>query len=186
MSYVEVLDTDIDSPRLFEDFMSVLRNHELLEHQQISITSINGNNDWLCSVGKIRDLQYPERFYSKINDAFKGTYVEELISRYPQYYRWRAMRLQGRSTYSVHADNEGYLHNYRVHIPVFTTEKCFLCFFDKLPESGKSSVVHYEHLPIGQSYKVNTTNLHTAVNYGIDNRYHIVGVRYENSDNGTQ
>jgi len=94
MSYVEVLDTDIDSPRLFEDFMSVLRNHELLEHQQISITSINGNNDWLCSVGKIRDLQYPERFYSKINDAFKGTYVEELISRYPQYYRWRAMRLQ--------------------------------------------------------------------------------------------
>ena len=37
----------------------------------------------------------------------------------------------------------------------------------------------------GKSYFVNTSGFHTAVNYGDDNRYHIVGVRYENSTDRT-
>ena len=33
----------------------------------------------------------------------------------------------------------------------------------------------------GEGYFVNTSGFHTAVNYGDDHRYHIVGVRYESS-----
>ena len=50
-----------------------------------------------------------------------------------------------------------------------------------MPLNTKETGVKHYHLEEGKSYFVNTSGFHTAVNYGDDNRYHIVGVRYENS-----
>ena len=64
MGLVEIADNDIDSHILWQDMYSVLVAHDLLDRNQVSLTSISGNNDWDCSVGKMKDLEYPERYYS--------------------------------------------------------------------------------------------------------------------------
>jgi hypothetical protein len=180
MSYIELIDSDIDEARLWYEFRTVLTDNELYDYNQISITSIDGSNDWFGSVGKIAKLKHPERYYSKLNKAFIGTYVEEILARYPQYYRWRAMKLLPKTTYTVHADHNFQKTNIRLHIPVKTNNKCFQQFFNGRPISGESVIIQHEHLNAGCSYKVDTTNLHSAVNYGDEFRWHIVGVRYEN------
>ena len=65
--------------------------------------------------------------------------------------------------------------------PVKTNERAFLAFYLQVPLNKKETGVKHYHLEEGKSYFVNTSGFHTAVNYGDDNRYHIVGVRYENS-----
>lgn len=184
MNYVTLVDTDIDTELLSDEIMAVIKDYELENDSQISVTSISGDDDWFCSVGKIWNLSQPERFYSKLNKSFKGGYVEELLSRYKKYYRWRLMKLEPRHTYSVHADGDGKQSNIRLHIPIITNHHSYLCFFNERVRPGKDIKVRYEQLEAGNSYEVNTTRLHTAVNYGVTDRYHLVGVRYESSDNG--
>ena len=180
MTYIELIDSDIDHDRLWHEFCTVLNDHGLYDTQQISITSILGDDNWAESIGKIAKLKHPERLYRTLNKSFVGTYIEEIINRFPQYYRWRAMKLLPKTTYTVHADHNFQKTNIRLHIPVKTNEKCFQQFFEGRPTSGECVTIYHEHLNVGCSYKVNTTNLHSAVNYGNDFRWHIVGVRYEN------
>lgn len=177
---VTLVHTDIDADRLKQEIFDLIGQYQLHEQNQISITSISGNNDWLCSTGRLVDLPNPERYYGTVNCALKGTYIEQCTQRYSNYYRWRILRLRSRSTYSVHTDNlNAHTLNMRLHIPVVTNPDCYMCFFEKHLESGTSQQVKFEHLAAGNSYDTNTTGLHTAVNYGQDDRYHIVGVRYE-------
>lgn len=183
MEYIELVDTDINAERLKREVFELLSEYELFEQQQVSLTSISGDNDWWSSVGKIHALKNPERFYSTINRGLHGTYIEELINRYPKYYRWRLLRLLPRETYTVHADSNNQLLNYRLHIPVVTNPQAFLAFCSSVPKHKTNATFYFEHLEAGNSYMVNTTNYHTAVNYGGETRYHMVGVRYENSNN---
>lgn len=184
MDYIKLIHTDIDHELLLNEVNQLLDTHNLWEQQQVSLTSIAGNNDWNCTVGKIHLLDKPERYYSTVNSGISGTYIEQLINRYSDYYRWRLLRLDARKCYSIHSDrNAGDKLNVRLHIPVITNPDSFLCFFQQLPESGKNATVWYEHLSAGNSYKVNTTGLHTAINHGLEDRYHLVGVKYENSNN---
>lgn len=185
MNYVTLVDNNIDAELLRIQVFQFLNRHQLLNKQQVSLTSITGEDDWDSAVGKIANLPKPERMYSTVMRSLKGTYIEECIQHYSEYYRWRLLKLEGHQTYSVHYDGDGVKENYRLHIPVVTNPDSFLCFFDKKPATGQQSLIHYEHMKPGNSYRVNTTNYHTAVNYGITDRYHIVGVRYENSNNRT-
>lgn len=183
MQYVQLVDADIDVERLKSDVFNLLNDHHLSDKQQVSLTSITGDDDWQCSVGKIHLLNKPERFYSTVNKSLHGSYIEELIKRYPSYYRWRLLRLLPRETYTVHADSNNSAFNYRLHIPVVTNSQAFLSFCDAIPADKSNTMFYFEHLQAGHSYMVNTTNYHTAVNYGGETRYHMVGVRYENSNN---
>lgn len=184
---VQQIDDDIDSPRLAKEVLDLYEKNNFGQAQQISLTSVSGNDDWFCSVGRIKECKYPEEFYSTINKSLIGTYIHECISRYSDYYRWRILLLLSNNTYSIHTDalfpNK---QNFRLHIPVVTNHESFLCFYDKFPVSGETANVHYAHLRCGNSYKVNTTGLHTAVNHGKTHRVHLVGVKYENRDNRTQ
>jgi hypothetical protein len=186
MEYIRTVDTDIDHEKLLSQVESLLNDHSLWDYPQVSLTSISGNDDWQCSVGKLHKLEYPERFYSTINKSIKGTYIHGLIGRYQKFYRWRLLKLTGRSCYSIHSDrNAGNQSNIRLHIPVSTNPNAYLCFYPELPVAGQDSTVRYEHLLAGNSYEVNTTGLHTAINHGTEHRYHIVGVKYEDSNNRT-
>ncbi len=185
MGLVEIADNDIDSHILWQDMYSVLVAHDLLDRNQVSLTSISGNNDWDCSVGKMKDLEYPERYYSTINDALKGTNIEKLLQKYPQFYRWRLLKISPKQTYSVHMDSLDQKSNIRLHVPIKTNERAFLAFYLQVPTHQKSVNVEHFHLEEGKSYFVNTSGFHTAVNYGDEHRYHIVGVRYENSTDRT-
>lgn len=184
MEYIKTVHTDIDHHALHSEIKEFLGTHGLWNHQQVSLTSISGDNDWECSVGKIHMLKYPERYYSTINKSIENTYIAELINRYPDYYRWRLLRIDARSCYSIHSDrNAGDKLNVRLHIPVNTNPDSFMCFYPEYPVPGKDMMVRYEHMPAGSTYKVNTTGLHTAINHGLEYRYHIVGVKYEDSNN---
>jgi len=183
MTFVTLQDTDINEQILEDHLLDILKSKNLLSAPQVSITSVSGNDDWFCSVGKIHNLKSPERYFSTVNESFKGTYIEDLIQRYPEYYRWRIMRLEPRHTYTIHQDSVADKTNLRLHIPVVTNPGAYLCFFKEMPSTGKDLTIRYEHLDVGNSYVVNTTGLHTAVNYGTQARYHIVGVRYEDSNN---
>ena len=55
-----------------KDIDKFLTELDLWHHDQISLTSHTGKDDWQCSVGKIFDLEYPEHIYSKINKYFKN------------------------------------------------------------------------------------------------------------------
>ena len=184
MGLVEVVDTDIDVDRLREAVSAIMIRFDLTSLSQISLTSLTGDNDWHSANGRISNLKYPERYFRSINEGIKGTYIEECIKRYRDFYRWRILRLSPKQSYSIHSDGDGVNNNIRLHIPIITNDLAFLAFYDQLPNHKQTSKVYYEHLPVGASYRVNTTNLHTAVNYGNADRYHLVGVKYENSNNG--
>ena len=183
MEYVQLSDSDIDSNQLSLEVFKLLTDHKLSALSQVSLTSISGDDDWQCSVGKIHSLDKPERFYSTINKSLSGSYIENLIQRYSIYYRWRLLRLLPRETYTVHADSNNLAANFRLHIPVITNDQAFMSFCTAQPVHKKDVMFYFEHLEVGNSYIVNTSDFHTAVNYGKEPRYHIVGVRYENSNN---
>jgi hypothetical protein len=178
--FLEVVDTDIDYELLHHDLAQLLRDHDLSHHDQISLTSIDGQDDWLCSVGRISELARPEKYYGVLNRSLQNTSIETLLNRYPEYYRWRLLRLRSKTTYSIHCDSPNpNIKNYRLHVPVVTNSRSFLMFYPEFPRSGHSYDIRFEHLELGNSYRVDTTGLHTAINHGDTDRYHIVGVRYE-------
>jgi hypothetical protein len=145
---------------------------------QLSITSVSGDDDWDCSVGKIHRLAHPERFYSKLNKRLKGTAFETVVDAYPQYYRWRLMLLPGNTNYSIHSDSsDPNKLNKRIHIPIVTNPGCYMIFF------GTDQTKHLYHMEAGSVYEADTTGMHSAINFGNTNRYHLVGVRYENRNN---
>ncbi len=181
--YVNELHNDIDSNALEQEVYTLISDHSLQDQDQISLTSIDGNNDWQSSTGKMINLNHPERYFSEVNKSLNGTLIEKYINRYQNFYRWRLMKLVPNRTYSIHQDGFTTKSNIRLHIPIVTNDKCFLCFYDSEPEHGTSSLVKHYNLKCGNSYEVDTTKHHTAVNYGSLDRYHIVGVRYENSNN---
>lgn len=179
---IEQLDSGFNADWIYQELMSIVLAYNLMSEPQISVQSILGDNDFLCSTGKIHNLKHPERYYKEINKAFKNTYTEFVLSRYPEYYRWRFLRLKYKESYTVHTDAGDKADNWRIHIPVRTNPDAFFCHYSKLPEDGKTANVRFYHLEAGNSYLINTTKYHSAVNYGQDDRWHLVGLRYTKSD----
>lgn len=181
------LDNNIDADLLREDVFKVIG--DLLDvaspHTQLSVFNLEGDDDLFCGLGKALDLEKQETQYCKLNCLFTGTYVEECVSKYPEYYRWRLMALKPHTCYSVHrdgikrvgSDRVGKI-NQRIHFPIITDTRCFLTFYERLPQSGCEERVKHYHLECGNSYIVETSNLHSAMNFSNYNRIHLVGETY--------
>ena len=176
---IEILSNDVDVQRLHNDVELFLSTHDFWNERQISLTSIDGNNDWFCSIGSMRDLPRPEKSYSFLNKDLQGTYIAELISRYSKFYRWRLLHIPPGQCYSVHTDAYPEKINKRIHIPVMSNEQSYFCYYGDKPGDNVETTVSFHHLAVGKIYEVNTSCLHSAINYGLTSRYHIVGVRYE-------
>lgn len=183
---MKILPSNIRLDQLEKEVVDFLGRHSFWDERQISLQSVTGDNDWFCSVGKIHSLDYREKAYSVLNKDLNGTYIAELINEeYKEYYRWRMLLIPPHQHYSVHSD---LLHNpatgktkenRRIHIPVISNPDAFFCYFDDKPEDGTKTTVEYYNLQPGKVYEVNTSRLHSAVNYGDKTRIHLVGVRYE-------
>ena len=89
------------------------------------------------------------------------------------------MKLDPSKTYSLHKDGDSSTNlNIRLHIPLKTNDQCFLAFFDnKECENAK-----FYNLKPNNVYELNTTGYHTAINFSAEPRWHLVGVKYENSN----
>jgi len=164
---------------LFNELLQIIDTHNLQDLNQISLTSIDGNDDWTCSIGSILELPYREKLYSKINNSLEGTYIHKLIEENNQYYRWRAMKMPPHATYSIHKDGQKGVTNIRCHIPVVTNDQAYMIFFGE-DKNNKNPTLN--HMECGKIYEVNTTQYHSALNFGGEDRWHIIGVKYEDSN----
>ena len=106
----------------------------------------------------------------------------ELIKEYNKYYRWRLLHIPAGQCYSVHSDAYTSKINKRIHIPITTNPDAYFCYYGDKPADGLETTVKYHHMPLGSAYEVNTSQLHSAINYGKTSRYHMVGVRYAKVD----
>jgi anthranilate/para-aminobenzoate synthase component I len=169
----------VDSERLQNEVHALLIRLDAFNVDQLSLTSSTGEDNWDESVGRMTDLKFPEKYYRQINESLNDTYIHELTESYPDFYRWRLLRLDPKATYTVHKDSLNNKTNIRLHIPVWTNTDALLCFYDRKPDHRKQTRATHYHLEEGKVYEVNTSDWHTAVNYGEAPRYHIVGVKYE-------
>jgi hypothetical protein len=142
---------------------------------QIAITSKHGDNDWISGTGG-SSTENPALFVT-LNPLLNNSYISQLVAQYPDYYRWRIMHVQPRRTYSLHRDGNAGVHNFRLHIPVVTNPHSWMLFYDQRPTVGEVSVLH-QQLTAGNIYRVDTTGLHTVVNWGTTPRTHIVAEQH--------
>jgi len=181
--HVKVLQENIDADALWKDINNFLIVHDFWDKDQISLTSIDGEDDWFCSVGKRENLQHSEHFYKEVNNFFIGSSIEKLVKNHKDFFRWRLMKLNPRSNYSIHSDglNSDKILNIRLHIPVKTNDQCYLAFFEN--HNVDNSLGKFYNLKYGYSYLCNTTGYHSALNFSSSTRWHIVGAKYEDSNN---
>ena len=175
---VELLDDSIDVDRLVSSMVALQDLVDGHHMPQISLTSATGEDEWTCCNGRLTDLKFPEKYYAKVNKSLVGTYIGDLIEKYDKYYRWRLLRLAPMTTYSVHRDSLNRKTNLRLHIPVITNNDALMTFQSNKPQDGATTIVNNYHLKAGNAYVTDTSSWHSAVNYGSEPRYHIVGVRY--------
>ena len=184
-NHIKILEENINADDLWQDIYDLLRLNNFWEKDQISLTSVDGENDWFSSTGKIKDLKIKEHFHKQLNKDLLGTSIEKIIKKYNSFYRWRLMKLNPRSNYSIHSDGVGNekISNARIHIPVKTNKDCYLGFFNNKSSEVLESTFY--NLKKGSIYLCNTSNYHSAINFSDETRWHIVGVSYEDSTNLT-
>jgi len=179
-NFIKQIDSIDYTDQLYNELCGIINDHNINHLSQISLTSLEGNDDWEQFNGKITDLKFPEKYSQIVNESLKGTNIEKLINKYSNFYRWRAMKISPKSTYTIHKDGNGQFTNTRIHIPIKTNENCYMLFFG---QNKNNNTPFMYHLEIGNVYEVNTTDYHSAVNFDMNSeRWHIVGVKYENSN----
>lgn len=172
---VRQLHTDVDVERLQNETQQLIELHLQDYHEsQISLTSVDGDDDWTSGNGGCLDGS----IYRTINQSIQNYYIAELINRYPGYYRWRILRMHPRSSYSIHRDG-GWASdshkNFRIHIPVITDTQSLMLFYPKnIFETDRCQLEAYR-MKVGNTYITNTTGYHSAINHSNQTRIHIVG-----------
>ena len=131
------------------------------EKNQIICQSLESDPDnWKVGVGSIEELEEKEeRRYSLLNSALNGSYIEKLIVKHSAY-RTRIMIMPPRQCYSIHADPSK-----RIHIPIITNEHCWMVW-------PKNNACY--RLETTRAYITDTTQPHTFLNGGLEDRIHIV------------
>jgi hypothetical protein len=142
-------------------------------HNQLSITGRDGANV-TDGIGSLWDYTL-KRFTAKtedfitVNDDFKDdqylmamvtSVKEDAALRGKQIGRIRFMRLKPKTCLTLHKDPD----EFRYHIPLETNENCFFVVGE-----------HIYRMPIlGETYLIDTRDVHTAVNASNETRIHIV------------
>lgn len=107
------------------------------------------------------DTPIAEESFSSISNIFKDTIFSEMAQKLQSRYRLGRFRvmIQPRShCLSWHVDAQP-----RIHYPLKTQKGCFMIVNGEM-----------RHLEVGNCYKVDTRQYHTAVNASRENRIHLV------------
>ena len=102
--------------------------------------------------------------FTIVNEAFRGTAIEELLHQLPfPYRRARLMRMPPKSCLTIHWDA-----CLRYHYAIQTNPACFLVHI-----TGNTADLH--HVPAdGHLYEMDGTQIHTAMNASKAERIHLV------------
>ena len=161
MEFARQIDV-IDSDLLWQSVETFISHNLLWDYNQLSVTSVDGDNDWTCSAGKIADLKYPQKAYSQCIEWFKDSPVQDVINKYNKFYRWRIMKLDPSKTYSLHKDGVSSTNlNIRLHIPLKTNEWSFTAVQRKKEQPELLNMK-----ADGSVYFVNQGYTHSAWNFG--------------------
>lgn len=163
---VIILQHKFDINRIRAEVSKLIETVGLHEHHnQICLTHTRfTEDDWYEGTGSLtytytagKDV-YPnisglvEEDFTILNSHLKGTYLEEIyneLSKTRKLGRFRIMALPHKKCMSWHTDK-----NNRIHIPVWTNEKCKLVIGDRA----------YTFSSDGSTYLAFTTKPHTAFN----------------------
>lgn len=162
------LDLSYDVQRLWWECAAIINNWGWGDLNQINLIHRPEVTDryqrWFDGVGQLSKLGLEEKQFMMLNEECRGTYIEEVIKSLPyRLGRLRLMRLRRRSCMSVHYDT-----TWRIHLPLVTNPEALMIF----PEDALIC-----HMPNdGRVYLTNTLKPHTAMNGGLEDRVHLVGV----------
>lgn len=179
---LKTLDLDIDYQKVLEEYHA-LDIDTLLWHpnklKQISIQcrkETEKENQLYESCGSLfydwkdyeitgklplRDDRLNEKDFNITCDYFKDTYFEhiiEQISKHYSVYRGRFLLSEHKTCLTYHKDPSP-----RLHIPIYTNDNCMMIIEDQVVR-----------LPFGNTYVVDTTLKHTALNASKHKRTHLV------------
>ena len=129
--------------------------------KQIALQGVQGQTDPFYGIGKLSDIGYEETEFT--HPLFPSLEYTNQILFELKMCRTRVMKLYPGRCYSYHRDPSK-----RMHIPLITNENCMFIIDDKV----------YRYPADGNSYLINTTKKHTAINASKEDRYHIVGCVY--------
>jgi len=126
---------------------------------QFILQGVKGQTDLDYGIGRATNLEHEENEF--VTPLYDIPYTNSILEYY-QLYRTRVMCMIPKTCYSFHMD-----YTKRLHIPLESDWiKCFMVVDDE--------IIRME--PNGESYIVDTTKPHTAVNASSDRRVHIVGL----------
>lgn len=109
----------------------------------------------------LRKDKLKETDFVETCDIFKNTYIDTVIDQLKQQYpivRGRFMKMKHKTCLTMHVDKSK-----RIHLPIYTNENCMMIIDNQIVR-----------MPFGQSYYVDTTVPHTALNASKNNRVHLV------------
>jgi len=159
-------------------FNLISENKPLPDPNRICIQGLTDNESWdnnsKTNMRK-RGIRN-ERHYAVLHKSLVGTIFDDIVQAYPQYYRWRLLNIPTGWNYPIHNDGPG---NKRIHIPVTANSDCFLCFYDKPVTNGSVNTIQNYNLEAGKVYEIDSSGWHTAVNWGEQDRWHLIGIRTE-------
>ena len=96
---VELLQSGGFNPYLLAMFVKDFRA-EFPDQTQFVITSKTGDNNFTQGAG----TEGRPEDYTTINTYFEESIVSDLITKFPDYVRWRILCVRPRQTYSIHND----------------------------------------------------------------------------------
>jgi hypothetical protein len=151
----------IDNFQLLQNEIEHIIQKVGFEKNQIICQSLKDNpNQWHLGIGSIEQLEEKEeQQYNQLHTDLVGSYLEKIINQHKGY-RTRIMLMPPRHCYSIHADPTK-----RIHIPIITSDQCWMIW-------PKSNACY--RLETTLCYITDTTQPHTFINGGLENRIHLV------------
>ena len=168
-----VISDNLDLMIEYRDFLNAkcdtFSTHSNNYYRQVPITELNPDSKHLIRRDGHRDYNGDERNYTKLVDWAKGTYIEELLSRFKgQTTRCRLLITEPKGFILPHMDyNTSY--SIRFHIPIQTNE---WSFFGIQREKEKPELKHLD--ADGSIWFINQGWKHSAWNFGDTQRIHMV------------
>jgi hypothetical protein len=158
-----------DIERLHEECKKLAWDKELGDYRTQTALQSGGDGDFAEGTGTY--LGNNEHQWDKLRPDLIGTYWEKFFDEFPwKVYRTRIMIMEPRTCYSMHVDP-----HQRLHIATYTNKQARFLFVDP-PELVE--------IPAnGGVFKVDTRELHTAINCGNEKRWHLLMSLSNDDDN---
>lgn len=136
------------------------------KEKQLTDALGNTHYDWDSYTGEglppERSVPINLEEYKYTTEAIKGMYLEEVLEKLKEkydVYKTRLLLVSPKQALITHKDTTP-----RVHIPIVTdTRFCYMIIEEEIIK-----------LPFGNTYWVDTTRRHTAINTSLENRVHFV------------